>query len=179
MKALFILAVAAISSGNLHAGLATLVVGNGTNTVSSIEVKTLESAELVSFPIAFTNPAYDTRVQVIKDGVTFTYRPHAWIAGPDGVPVSKTPLEPLIVTGPATIRLVTTSADGKALCTFRINPEAYPPDESAIVMPGTNGGARVTLEASTDLTTWAPATNGVYTNLRAAKFFRIAVERVQ
>lgn len=179
MKTLLIIGIASICVSPVEAGFVTLVVPNGTNMISEIQLKPYEAAELVSFPSDFGSPQYGTRIEVVKEGLSFRYSPQTWAVTPYSTVIPKPPLEPLVVTGPAVIQFVTTDTRGKAMCTFKITPEAYPPDKSAIVMPGTNGGARVTLEASTDLTTWAPATNGVYTNLPSAKFFRIAVERVQ
>lgn len=80
-----------------------------------------------------------------------------------------------IVSGPARITL--TAVSGVTFCTFKILPGSYPPDRSILLPPSTNGPpVRVTLQCSTNLVDWAEATNGVYGNLSAAKFFRIAAE---
>jgi hypothetical protein len=86
--------------------------------------------------------------------------------------------DPVVVAGPASIRLVVQGNQTRAgLCTIRITPESYPPDKSILVAPG-SGGAAITLECSTNLVNWTATTNGVYTNLPAAKFFRIKEERI-
>ena len=86
----------------------------------------------------------------------------------------RTDTSPFIIAGPATIELRGTGG----LATFRVYPESYPPDKSILVAPGA-GGAAITLECSTNLVDWMTATNGVYTNQPAAKFFRIRAERIQ
>ena len=84
---------------------------------------------------------------------------------------------PIIVAGPATIRLRTVQDFAVGFATIRITPESYPPDKSILVAPGA-GGANVSLEWSTNLVNWTSTTNGVYTNLPVAAFFRINATRV-
>ena len=65
-----------------------------------------------------------------------------------------------------------------AFATLEITPEPFPPTKTITIEPGT-GGAAITLEASTNLVNWTSATNGVYTNLMEATFFRIKAERIR
>lgn len=81
---------------------------------------------------------------------------------------------PLVLLGPATIAM--TSYEGYAL--FKITPSYYPFEKASLVMPGP-GGAEVTMECSTDLVNWVTATNGTYTNMPAAKFFRINLRKIE
>jgi hypothetical protein len=66
----------------------------------------------------------------------------------------------------------------KGFVTFKITPEAFPPDKTFIIAEGTQG-ATVTLECSTNLLNWTTATNGFYTGTNGAKFFRISAQRAQ
>jgi hypothetical protein len=83
----------------------------------------------------------------------------------------------LLIVGPATAKLRTGGVPGNAFATLEVMPEAFPPDRSLII-PSGPGGAAITLECSEDLVHWGPSTNGIYTNLPAAKFFRIKAERI-
>ena len=62
------------------------------------------------------------------------------------------------------------------LVTLEIGPGAYSVTNSVTLGPGQ--GAAINLESSTDLLTWGPATNGVYT-APAAMFFRLHLQRIQ
>jgi hypothetical protein len=139
----------------------------GTN---EINIESFEVAEVISFSIRL-NIEGGSRLEIVKGG-------HRAVVAPITGYSPGIASEPLIVAGPATIRLIATSMDAAGLCTVRITPEAYPPDKSILVPPGT-GGAAITLECSTNLVNWTATTNGVYTNLPAAKFFRIREERIQ
>jgi hypothetical protein len=80
---------------------------------------------------------------------------------------------PPTVVGPGKISLI---AAGGGLATLRYLPSASDPQKTAIVLPGAENSAAVTMECSTDLFHWAPATNGVYSG-DVAKFFRIHLEK--
>ena len=85
-----------------------------------------------------------------------------------------------IVAGPAKLQFILGPSGAYALSgavTLLITPEAFPPDRTITVAPGL-GGAAITLECSTDLVNWTATTNGVFTGLPAAKFFRIKAERI-
>ena len=177
MKALnTILAVTAVllASGSAsHARVVTLTAisagaGNpasppGTNEVV---IESYEVAEVVSFPTAMN---LNSTLEVLKDGRKATLRT---------LSVGGVFFEPVIIAGPATIRLTVANNVTAGLCTVKITPEAYPPDKSILIAPGA-GGAAITLECSTNLVNWTATTNGIYTNLPAAKFFRIKEERIQ
>lgn len=139
---------------------------------NTLEIAAYETAELVSFPKVIN--ANGPILWIYKDGEAFQYSVRPPKTGPDGYP--NDPFDPLIVTGPARIDLVVYSV--KALCTFKLTPESYPPDRSVLVPPGP-GGANIQLECSTNLVQWFPATSGAYTNLNEAKFFRIRLDRIQ
>jgi hypothetical protein len=78
------------------------------------------------------------------------------------------------IKGPATLRL---SCGDPGYVSIRISAEAYPPDKTMILLPGTNS-YNVWMEGSTNLVDWATATNGVYKE-PSALFFRINSERVE
>ena len=88
----------------------------------------------------------------------------------------------IFVTGPAEIVLVSRYAQRPpasveaAYVTLEIVPESFPPDKAIVIPAG--GGANVALECSTNLIDWVSASPGIYTNVPAAKFFRIKAERV-
>lgn len=154
------LAVLLVSSLNIQARVVTLVFqGPVTNDVSKLVIESYEVAEVISFPYPSDYPA---GIQVIKDGVTRRHAPFNNSA------------TPIIVAGPAVITL---DSMWNAYCTIKVTPEAFPPDKTAIVLPGAYG-AIVTLECSTNLVDWFSATNGVYAGLAEAKFFRIRLDRL-
>ncbi len=65
---------------------------------------------------------------------------------------------------------------GGGLATFRISPNFTDPQKTAIVLPGADNAALVTMQYSTNLVDWFPATNGVYAG-DVAKFFKIHLEK--
>lgn len=166
MKQLFLvlLAVLAIDARAEFVTLITEATG-GSNDVAELSIGAYEAAELVSV----VGPNYGQELLLFKDGKR-TYCPLA----PQQYPV--------IVAGPAMFRytaVTNSSGQGAGPCfiTFRITPEAFPPDRTVIALPGTNQ-TFVTLECSTNLVNWASATNGVYGPMPEAKFFRIKLQRL-
>lgn len=132
----------------------TLEVSFPAPTTNTLTLTAYETAELVSFPTV----AGQGRIWFKRGGEWYLYQD----------------AKPLIMAGPATIEL----RGSAGIATFRLTPESYPPDKSILVAPGA-GGAAITLECSTNLVDWMTATNGVYTNQPAAKFFRIRADRIQ
>ena len=180
--ALSVVATMLTIATNVHARLVTLVTNNSTN-VAELRIQDYEVAELVSFPSEFSQGGVEgnsreNSIEIEKSQATFRYFGAPAVGlGPNIYP-SKPPLEPLIIVGPAVIRLMSRERTQRyALCTFKITPESYPPDKAIIVLPGTNG-ASITLECSTNLANWLPATNGIYNNLNEARFFRIRTDRL-
>ena len=164
MKNIIIMILAGVTT-LAHAGLVTLntEAKNGTNGSAELSIGPYEVAELLSFPYSINIAS--SYLYVVKDGVTNTY---SVIWGG-----SAPPFDPLVVAGPATIRLSSTRS---GLATFRISPEPFPPDRTVIALPGTNQ-TTVALECSTNLVDWAAATNGIYGPMPEAKFFRIKLQR--
>ena len=76
-----------------------------------------------------------------------------------------------IIQGPATFTLSGVNLNN-AFVTLKIIPEAYDPNKTLIVPPGTNH-VQITLQVSPDLVNWTTATNGVYGSPTTAQFFRI------
>lgn len=177
MKLLSVCCIAAALASGTHvqARLVTLVTNPATsNYLAELRIEDYEVAELVSFPWALNSGSGGAanRILIEKSQASFYYR-NSPLGG--GTFVANPPLEPLTIVGPAVIRLEGINQPG--FCTFKVTPESYPPDKSVIVLPGTNG-ASITLECSTNLANWFPATNGVYNNLNEAKFFRIRADRL-
>ena len=174
---LLCLSLLAFTATSAQARLITLTVVPAmgpTNTVAEFQLESYEAAELVSYPSDIAN---GSRIDVIKDGAQFHYTATVFGFPSSSQVVPKPPLEPLIVAGPARIRLFS-DVGGPKFCTFRITPESYPPDKSLLIAPGP-GGAEVTLEYSTNLVNWTATTNGVYTNVPVATFFRIKERRIK
>ena len=167
LVAAFLLAFAS----STHARVLTLTVvnhGPASNGVAEVTIESYEVAEVLSLrEDDLGQQGSKIRLTVLKDGRG------ASLKGDLGAESVK----PIVVAGPARIVLATEGPQASGFCTLRITPEAYPPDKSILVPPGA-GGATVTLECSTDLVNWTAATNGVYTNLLVAKFFRIQADRI-
>jgi len=171
MKTLIILLLVTLA-GFARAGVVTLTAqfNDGTNNVAELSIGPYEIAEVMSFPQSI-NGSPSSYLYVIKDGKAFTYwTPAISSQGPAS-------FDPFVVAGPATLRLRAPNSGSQAFCTIRVTPEAFPPDRSILVPPGTNQ-ARITLECSTNLVQWFAATNGIYGPLPEAKFFRIKLEPV-
>lgn len=136
--------------------------GNTTNT--DYPVPDGVTAEIMSFVL-------DARSYLffVKNGIEFQTAP----ASGDAISTSKA------IAGPATIRIksYSTATPPAGMVTFRLTPEAFPPDKTIIIAPSTNQ-FNIALECSTNLVNWASATNGAYGgSLTEAKFFRIKVEK--
>lgn len=131
-----------------------------------------ETAEVVSW---VNNGGYYGLLDVEKDNSVFTSGSGSFSspAGTDGI-LSKG----LAISGPAMLHLRSYNTNTKCFVTFKITPDAFPPDKTFIIPDGTPG-ATVTLECSTNLLTWTTATNGFYTGTNGAKFFRINAQRAQ
>lgn len=143
----------------------------GTNI---LQIRTGETAELVSFPNSI-NAGGDRKIRVEKGEQAWELRRNAYLEGERDL---GSPINPFAVTGPARVLLFGGSVgNAPAICTFRITPDAYPPT-GTVVIPPVEGGGVVQLECSTNLLTWQATTNGVYTNLPTAKFFRLTLERL-
>ena len=124
------------------------------------EVLPFEAAELVGQSAM----AGSEGLAVVKDGAE-SYAPRAGGS-------AAYEYRPFVVAGPARIRFTAPVHGVPVFVTFKIIPEAFPPDRTIIAMPGTNQ-TDISLECSTNLVQWLPATNGVYGPLPEAKFFRI------
>lgn len=150
-----------------RAELVTLTIGGArSNDVLRIDGK--QSAELKGF---FESQYQGTYLSVETTNHTF------WIPSTEIRPSHGSPLATFALRGPATISLRRNNNEFSGFATFEIMPEPFSPDKAVTIPPGL-GGATVTLECSTDLVNWTTATNGIYTNLPAAKFFRIKADRI-
>ena len=134
---------------------------------NTLEIVSGETAHLISL-LPEEPGNFGVQLHVEKDGARARVFP-SYNAGYDYVPMS-----PVVINGPAKLLLVGTGG----MATLKITPDQYPPDRT-VVVPGGPGGATVTMECSTNLVNWVPATSGVYTNLPGVKFFRIKLDRIQ
>lgn len=162
---------------NADARFVTLIV-TASSATSEVQVATGEVAELRGYS-GFMPFSRDTTspyaLTVTKDRVDLDLLIPP-LRGSDSNPGIVLPQH--VIAGPARIRIIKLFSDTSThYCTFNITPEAFPPDRTILVPPGTNL-ARITLECSTNLVHWASATNGVYGPLPEAKFFRIKMEPV-
>lgn len=158
----------------LQAEFVTLSAGRAaSNGVAQITIAASQLAEVVSFP-ASVNSAAGISLAITKDGWTHRYYPTLSPSGVNSVPAGF--FDPCVVAGPATLSMVSVNGN-PGFCTVKITPESFPPDKTIIVLPGTGGG-NITMECSTNLIQWTPASNGVYTNLSEARFFRIRLDRI-
>jgi hypothetical protein len=127
-------------------------------------IGSFETAKLVSYPYA---SRCVSRLQVIKDGR---------VLEPLYNPCDISRDENIVIAGPAVLRLYHFGQNSaKAFCTFEVRPVSFPPDRTLLVPPGTNRVA-VSLESSTNLLQWIPATNGIYGSPTDAMFFRIRAQ---
>jgi len=133
------------------------VVGTNGSTPAILAVEPWQSAELVSIA-----PMHNL-LTIEKNGELVGYNTGDYA------------LNPLVIVGPARVRVY--GQGSSSMATFRLSPEPYPPTQAMLVPPGT-GGATVALECSTNLIDWLVATNGVYTNLPVAKFFRVRLNKI-
>src|SRR5690349_21465123 len=115
-----------------HCGVVTLTAQNsdGANNVAKLSIGSYEVAEVISFPQSIN--ASGSYLNVIKDGKTLTYFGQDWSRAVTGS------LDPLVIAGPATLRLRAANGGSQALCTVRVSPEAFPPDRTILLPPGTN-----------------------------------------
>jgi hypothetical protein len=133
---------------------------------NSITVGSNQVAQIVAWPLSAATGGY--YIDVEKQGITYTFDGGIW--------QSYDWREITPVAGPVTIRLRTSIPSVSAYCTVHVTPEAFSPEKTVVVVPG-SGGANVTLECSTNLATWSAATNGIYEGLDVARFFRINLNR--
>jgi hypothetical protein len=123
-------------------------------TGKTLEIPAQTVAELVTGARAWDG------VEIVKDGL---------VLEPD------LDRPPPVVAGPAEIRLLAPLGLGPARwVTVRLTPETYAVDKALLVAPTTNQ-VTVSMECSTNLVDWISITNVVFTNVPAAKFFRLGV----
>lgn len=133
----------------------------GVTATNTYTISEAEAAEIISIS---GYPPYPS-LYFQKDGTYFTSYHSA-----DATAASRGS----IVKGPATFVLIGPYPTPQYL-TLKVMPEAYPPDKTLIIAPGTNQ-FQITLESSTNLVNWAAATNGVYGSPDEARFFRIHMQ---
>ncbi len=156
------LLTAVLAACSLHAEYITLITTGGYS--DPVEVEEGQIAEVVSFPRAGHLGSF---VRVERGEIHATFEP------------SKVHWEPIIVAGPAIIKIHGAGGNNATVCTLKITPDTdiYPPDKT-VVIPADTNGANIILEQSTDFVNWTPADPGVFTNLTGHLFFRIRAERL-
>lgn len=144
---------------------------------NEITIGSNQVAQIVALPLNQMKPAAGIFLDIEKQGITYT-----WSIAPSQFIYDWRDITP--IAGPVTIRLrgITNSgalpltAEASAYCTVKVTPEAFSPEKTVVVTPG-SGGANVALERSTNLADWSTATNGIYGGLSNACFFRINLNR--
>ncbi len=146
--------------------------GGFLKVTNSFEIVDGETAHLVTM-VATATPRGPASAYAQKDGESFLLAvgppPDGRAGGPGNFQEIPTPPA---VAGPAKLMLVGQGG----LATFRITPNFSDPQKTVIVLPGAENAAQITLQCSTNLSTWVPATNGLYSG-DVAKFFRIHLEK--
>lgn len=157
------------------ARIVTLLL-TGTNQTASLVLQENEGAKLAGgYDYYRAEVSSDSRVgyaEVVKTGARMPLFAD-WYNWQRGIAFS--------IAGPATITLssgVTNRTESQSVfLSFEVLPENYDVNKSITIAPGT-GGAAISLENSTNLISWVTATNGVYTNVPSATFFRVKAERL-
>ena len=150
-----------------NAKIVTLIVHSESQT-AGIDVAANEIAELVGFSGAANNNPFD--LSCTKQGVSIPL----YVTAPNSGSYSSIAAQH-IITGPARIQLRFLGSL-PSYCTWKIEPESFPPDKAVIIPEGT--GARIALECSTNLTQWTEVYFETHTNSPSNKFFRIKAERI-
>lgn len=139
---------------------------------NALEISEGEVAELVSFPWVFTPNSFFQKL-VAKRGSRVLKE---YVPGDHGRTLFD---DPLVIVGPGRFEVQSVGLASQSFptfCTVRVSNQPYPPTGTVVIPPG-QGGGNVGLECSTDLTSWAVTTNGIYTDPATAKFFRLTLER--
>ncbi len=162
----------------------TLTYGS-TNSVSQLELKAGETCEfschLAKYRFKLPGGSVDERegwslIRVKKDGLE-------WEVGVVSNPTAAN-FTPLRLAGPATLQLVApnlgsfpvgTELSSWGLATFEVTPAPAALEKLVVVPEGQ--GARLVLEASTNLNSWAPIFSTVLTNVPANQFIRVRSEK--
>jgi hypothetical protein len=81
----------------------------------------------------------------------------------------------LPVLGPATVNLQAGFHDASSaiMCLVKLESVNATPDLRGFAVQPAKSSATIALETSTNLTNWAPATNGTYSATNSARFFRM------
>ncbi|HKQ39299.1 MAG TPA: hypothetical protein VJ063_14570 [Verrucomicrobiae bacterium] len=146
-----------------------------TDAIREIAIRDYESFKVLSHGRTVSANYGFYTIEIEKAGrlITTSYNPQT-----PNVPSSAPASFPMAMAGPATVRFKSYSLqrDYGAWLTVDIQPEPFDVGRTITLAPG--NGAAISLECTTNLVNWSPATNGVYTRLNEAKFFRIKAERL-
>jgi len=95
---------------------------------------------------------------------------------------AKNPFHPIILAGPLTVSVRSTSTYNRAICTYRLSDnvsssapsvETFTPSNSVVIPANANGNIQIILESSVDMVTWTAATPGTYSSATEKRFFRV------
>src|ERR671925_995677 len=156
---IWIAAALLIAVTTLNAKVVTLTIDTSSGATKATDEATIgtnEVATVLSWP---RDGIPTTQLEIVKSGSVVR------LTGGD-VPG----LVPVVVAGPATIRLLSNNQQIRQFCTIEIAPESFPPDKT-IIIPADTKGANIIMESSTNLIQWTTASPGVYTNLTGHMFF--------
>jgi hypothetical protein len=86
-----------------------------------------------------------------------------------------TAISSLPVLGPATVNLLGSFRDtnSAAMCLIKLEAVNATPDIRGFAVQPAKSSATIALETSTNLTSWTPASNGIYSATNSARFFRM------
>jgi hypothetical protein len=162
---------------------ATVKAQSATITLAAGDV-----AELVFAPIPEERDygsAYLRLVEYVTAGQTFTWQtivtPSGWSTAESYAYGGMPKIQPVKVTGPGTVRLISPTATTRTAVTFSITRAnavpAITPANAAVIPSDAAGNFQVILESSTDLITWTAALPGTYSGTTQQRFFRTRIVR--
>ena len=167
---------------NLQAAITT-ILNTSTSQTNTLVVQDYEAVRVLSMGKKMGVHGFSSGYYLSKSGITLVEQSIYFSVSQI---VSATPATtPVVIAGPAEIVFYTvpafpyeTNQPAAAWLTLEITPEPFEVGRTITIAPGV-GGANVTLECSTNLVNWTEGTNGVYTNMNEAKFFRIKADRIR
>ncbi|MBL9167670.1 MAG: hypothetical protein JNN07_08005 [Verrucomicrobiales bacterium] len=152
-------------------------VGSTTNTIELLAGQTfmMVQASQAGLPKEASQGLQPPIIEVTLEREGRFYQVWRWTGGLDrfGEGLSTFALGPYgTVSGPGRLHFI--GAD--TLFTYKIIPGPDNPQKTSIVLPGPENAMNVTMEVSTDLSSWVATTNGLKSG-EVAQFFRIRLQK--
>jgi hypothetical protein len=138
-----------------------------------------DSAELSWAPIPHPND-YEVNRGFLRfvsgAGRTFDFGLYAIPPKTSGSYIAPAAPNPVKVSGPGTLKLVTTSRIVTHIATVTVTRSGSGTASNSVVIPQDPAGSfQVILESSADLITWTPVAPGTYSGSTAQRFFRTRI----